>query len=55
LVSYANTPGVIASLISARLATLNELQTVYGAYDAYQMIDIHRIDAYNTRKIREAN
>jgi len=52
LVSYANNPGIIASLVSARLATLHELQTVYGAQDAYRMLEIHQIDAYNAPILR---
>jgi hypothetical protein len=47
LISYTNTPGIIATLVSAGLATLDELQTVYGPYDAYQMLEIHRIDQHN--------
>lgn len=47
LIAYANTPGVIATLISARLATLHELQTVYGPTDAYQLLEIHFIDQHN--------
>jgi hypothetical protein len=29
------------------MASLIDLQTVYGPYDAYQMLEIHRIDQYN--------
>lgn len=47
LIAYANTPGTIATLISSGLATLHELQTVYGPYDAYQMLEIHLIDQHN--------
>lgn len=50
--AYANLPGIIATLISARLATLHELQTVYGAQDAYRMLELHQIDAYNTQVLR---
>lgn len=47
LIRYTNTPGIIATLVSARLATLRELQTVYGPRDAYQMLEIHLIDQHN--------
>ncbi len=46
-IKYRNTPGIIATLVSSKLATLNELQTVYGAYDAYQMLEIHLVDQHN--------
>lgn len=42
-------PGVIATLVSARIATLHELQTVYGAKDAYLMLEVHLIDQHNAR------
>lgn len=51
MLGYANTPGIIATLVSARLATLAELQTVYGPQDAYQMLEIHLIDQHNTRAL----
>ena len=51
---YSNTPGIIATLISARLATLHELQTIYGPYDAYRMLEIHQIDQLNTARVRAA-
>ena len=47
LISYANTPGIIATLVSARLASLVELQTVLGPYDAYRLLEIHMIDQHN--------
>lgn len=53
MAAYANTPGIIGALISARLATLNELQTIYGPYDAYRMLEIHQIDGYNAAIMRE--
>jgi len=47
MLEYRNTPGIIAALVSARLATFVELQTVLGPYDAYQLWEIHRIDQHN--------
>ena len=47
LSQYANTPGIIATLVSARLASLVELQTVLGPYDAYRLLEIHMIDQHN--------
>ncbi|RVT95253.1 transcription elongation factor GreA [Rhodovarius crocodyli] len=43
-------PRVIAAVISSRLATLRELQTVYGPEDAYALLEIHAVDQIN-RKI----
>lgn len=34
-------------MISARLATLHELDTVYGVNDLYNMLEIVTIDALN--------
>lgn len=54
LIEYTNTPGIIGTLISARLATLNELQTVYGPLDAYNLFEVHMIDQTNRQIIEEA-
>ena len=55
LIPYANTPGIISVLVSARLATLHELQTCYGPYDAYQMLEIYQIDKLNELRINNGN
>ena len=34
-------------MISSRLATLHELDTVYGVEDLYDMLEILEIDAHN--------
>ena len=36
-------------MISSRLATLHELDTVYGVEDLYDMLEVLRIDAHNKR------
>jgi hypothetical protein len=33
--------------VSSRLATLTELQTVYGVQDAYDLLEILSVDAHN--------
>jgi hypothetical protein len=38
---------VIAVLISRRVATLHELDTIYGVQDAYDMLEIVAVDDYN--------
>lgn len=50
---YSNTPGIIATLVSARLATLHELQTLYGPYDAYRMLEIHQTDQINSARLQQ--
>jgi hypothetical protein len=34
-------------VISAKLATLHELQTLYGTKDLYDLLEIAAVDAYN--------
>lgn len=36
-------------MIAARLATLHELQTVYGVADLYMLAEIIEVDAFNER------
>ncbi|MGC8517906.1 MAG: hypothetical protein ACP5P4_05175 [Steroidobacteraceae bacterium] len=38
--------------MSAKRATLIELQTVYGVKDAYDLLEILLVDQYNERKMR---
>ena len=45
--AYANVPASIGLLVSRKMATLNELQTVYGMKDAYDMLEIIYIDSRN--------
>jgi len=40
---------MIGMCVSGKLATLNELQTVYGVRDLFDMIEIISVDAYNYR------
>lgn len=43
-------PRIVAVIVSAKLATLHELQTVYGLEDAYDLLEIASVDAYNTNQ-----
>ena len=45
-------PAIIAVLVSRRMATLHELQTVYGVEDAYNMMEIIMIDDYNNQPVK---
>lgn len=49
---YANMPRVIGTLVSAKAATLFELQTVYSVEDAYNLLEIVNVDHHNERVIR---
>lgn len=53
--NYANVPRVIGTLISARMATLYELQSVYSIEDAYNMLEVLSVDHHNERIIRGRN
>lgn len=44
---YVNLSNVIGTLISKRLATLHELDTVYGVRDAYDLLEVSAVDGYN--------
>lgn len=46
-------PPIIGTLISARVATLHELQTVYGLRDAYDMLEVVAVDRYNTAAVNQ--
>lgn len=54
LISYANVPRSIGTVVSHRLATLHELQTVYGMSDVLDFLEIIAIDACNERRVRTA-
>ena len=42
-----NLPAVIGTILSKRMATLHELDTVYGVRDVYDMLEVITIDDYN--------
>jgi hypothetical protein len=42
-------PRSIGAIVSRRLATLHELQTVYGAEDLYDLLEVIAVDAHNER------
>jgi len=46
-------PGAIGRVVSRRLATLHELQTVYGSQDLYDLMEIMAVDAYNNNVMNE--
>lgn len=52
MIEYANLPPIIGTLVSSRLATLHELQTVYGIEDAYRLLEVVGVDNHNKRASR---
>lgn len=49
--SYQNVPQSVGVVVSSGLATLHELQTVYGVEDLYNLLEIVAIDLHNRRLI----
>ncbi|QXZ19073.1 transglycosylase [Lelliottia amnigena] len=54
LVNYENVPSTIATIISSKLATLYELDTVYGTEDLWRLLEINTVDNYNQMVINRA-
>lgn len=46
-------PGIIGALVSGKMAKLIDLQTVYGAKDAYDLLEIMLVDRHNDEVMRE--
>lgn len=44
---------MMGAVLSARLATLHELQTIYGLEDLYNLAEVVIIDVYNRRLERK--
>ena len=42
-----NVSAPVATLLSKRMATLHELDTVYGVRDVYDMLEVITVDDYN--------
>lgn len=51
LTNYVNVPRVIGALVSGGMATLWELQSVYGIMDAYNLLEIMTVDTANQRRV----
>jgi hypothetical protein len=48
-------PPLIGVLISNKMATLKELQTFYGAEDAYNMLELLAVENHNKKIINDRN
>lgn len=60
LKDYPNVPKTIGAVLSCRVATYHELQSVYSLEDVYDMLEVVAVDAQNRTIIarhanREAN
>ena len=47
MIEYPTVPGMIGVIITRRLATLHELQTVYSIDDAVDLYEIAAVNNYN--------
>ncbi|MDP0368844.1 hypothetical protein Q7Y16_09940 [Glaesserella parasuis] len=45
-----NLSQVVGAVVSSKLATYHELQTVYGLEDALDLLEVFNVDSYNNRK-----
>jgi len=53
LIEYPTVPGMIGVIITRRLATLHELQTVYSLDDAADLYEIAAVNNYNEWRASE--
>lgn len=55
LIECRNVPQLISILVTAKAATLHELDTVYGLEDAYKLLEIVAVDSHNLRVMEKRN
>lgn len=53
LVTYHNVPRPLATVISSRLASLAELDTVLSVADMWDLLEVIMVDGHNQRVARE--
>ena len=53
MIEYPTVPGIIGVIITRRLATLHELQTVYSIDDAADLYEIAAVNNYNEWRASE--
>lgn len=51
---YVNLPPTIATVISSRIATLHELDTVYGLEDLWRLLEVLTVDSHNNSVINSS-
>lgn len=54
MIRYVNVPHSIASVISSGLATYTELSSTLSLEDAWDLLEISSVDAYNNYAAQEA-
>ncbi|MGP2449021.1 transglycosylase [Pantoea stewartii subsp. indologenes] len=54
LAKYENVPSTIATVVSSKLATLIELDTVYGTEDLWRLLEINTVENYNQMVINRS-
>ncbi len=52
---YLNVPPPIGFVVTSGLASLAELQGIYGTEDLWDLIEIHAVNCHNTAKARDAD
>ena len=53
MIEYPTVPGMLGVIITRRLATLHELQTVYSIDDAADLYEIAAVNNYNEWRASE--
>ncbi|SDR17732.1 transglycosylase [Paraburkholderia tuberum] len=53
--AYANVPHSIGFVISSRLCSPHELQTIYGLEDMWDMIEVHSVNIHNQNMVARGN
>ena len=51
MAGYVNVPPIIGSVVNSRIATLHELESVYGLEDLYNLYEIILIKAANEQTV----
>lgn len=54
MVEYLNMPRTVATCVSSRLATLHELDTVYGLEDMWGLLEVNTVDTHNANVAQKA-
>ena len=55
LADYANVSRVVGAVVSSRLATLHELQTVYSVEDCFNLLEINAVNGHNHEIMAKRN
>lgn len=55
MAEYPNVSGLIGAIITHKLATLYELQTIYSYEDALDMYEVICVNNYNERELMKTD